>query len=370
MNNLLHISGNIFPELGVINHHTKNIWKELSKEFDEYHIIARNQNNKFSHTVDGNIHLHLVPKIINKQRIFFLTSFWMFVLIRRYKITHLLSQSAIIGGFTGVLASKFYRVPILIEIHGDVYFKYMKEMTIADKLFSKIARYTFKNATRIRSLSSSMNVMLSGYGIVEKITIVPNRVNLQLFDSNKKSYSLSDPIKIISIGRFVEQKGYDIAIEAIKDLSMKYNIELSLIGGGGLFDKFSKMAIGFSNIKLIKWIEQKELKLLLENADIYIQPSKPFYGEAMPRTILEAMAMKLPIVSTKIAAIPGILNKENSILINSNSVEELKSSIVILIEDNLLREKIGQKAYQDVSTKYEWNSIFKLYRNTILTMEY
>ena len=368
---LLHISANTYPPLDGKHHHTKNIWKELSKSFDEYHILARCETNKYSFSQEGNIYLHLVPRITKKSKIFFFTSFWMFYIIKKYEITHLLSQCPIVGGFSASLASKFFKIPLMVEIHGDVYFKFMKEASLKDKIFSIITKFTFNNATKIRSLSSTMNIMLKNDGIKNNYVVIPNRVNLSLFDTKKISYELHKPIKIISIGRFVEQKGYDIAIEVIKELSEKYNIELYLIGGGTLYEKFDSMSKGFENIKLIKWIEQKELKVLLEETDIYIQPSKPFFGEAMPRTILEAMAMKLPIISTNIAAIPGVLeNKKNALLIKPNSKEELKQALETLIGDDNLREQIAKQAYKDVLDKYEWNKVFELYRNELKSMKY
>jgi len=370
MAKLLHISGNTYPPLDKKEHHTKRIWKELAKGFDEYHILARSEDNKYRYSKEGNIYLHLVPRITKKSKIFFFSSFWMFYLIKKYNITHLLAQCPIVGGFTASLASKFYKTPLMVEIHGDVYFKYMKEDNLKDKLFSKIVKFTFHNATKIRSLSSAMNSMLIDSGIdVEKIQIIPNRVNIDLFQSKKNNYELHDPIRIISIGRFVEQKGYDIAIEAIKELSSTYNIELFLVGGGPLYQEYEDSARGFSNIHLVNWIEQNELKKLLEDSDIYIQPSKPFYGEAMPRTILEAMAMKLPVITTNIAAIPGIvIHGENGLLITPKSQDELVQVIEKLIHDTNLRQRIALNGYQDVLEKYEWNKVFEIYRKEILSM--
>ena len=106
---LLHISENTYPPLDGKHHHTKNIWRELTKVFDEYHILARSETNSYSYLNEGNIHLHLVPRITNKSKIFFFTSFWII------KITHLLSQCPIIGGFTATLASKFYQIPLMVE---------------------------------------------------------------------------------------------------------------------------------------------------------------------------------------------------------------------------------------------------------------
>ena len=166
------------------------------------------------------------------------------------------------------------------------------------------------------------------------------------------------------------QKGYDLAIDSIKKLSNKYDIELFLIGGGQLYDSFKKQIEGYRNIHLIKWIKQSELVELICNADIYIQPSKPFLGEAMPRTIIEAMALKLPIIASNIAAIPGILNQGNSLLIEPNSIENLSEALETLINNEEFRFRIANQAHKDVSEKYEWDTVFDKYRNEIINMKY
>ena len=136
LNNILHISANMYSPLQCREHHTKKIWKELSKGFDEYHIIARSKNNKFNHSVEGNIHLHLIPKIITKSRIFIISSFLMYFVIKKYKINYLLCQSALFGGFSAAIFSKVFKIPLMVEIHGDIYFKFMKELSLKDEIFS------------------------------------------------------------------------------------------------------------------------------------------------------------------------------------------------------------------------------------------
>ena len=370
MNNLLHVSPNQYPPLNGKEHHTKNIWKELAVGFDEYHVLARSEDNRYSYTIEGNIHLHLIPKIMDKSKIFFISSIWAFYIIKKYEINRLLCQCPIVGGFTCILASKYFKIPIMVEIHGDVYFKYMNEPGILNRIYSFFAKTTFNNATKIRSLSSSMNRILNSLGIRENIVIIPNRVDLNLFQNRKDNYKLHNPIKVLSIGRFVEQKGYDVAIESIKILSKRYNLVLNLVGGGKLANKFKDQSFGYDNIKFIEWIDQSELKDLMSQTDIYIQPSKPYLGEAMPRTILEAMAMKLPIISTNIAAIPGVLNDSNSIVIKPNNVIDLVDAIEKLILNSELRERIALCGYQDVCEKYEWNKVFHLYREEIKSMNY
>lgn len=367
MINLLHISANQFSGI-TGSSHTSKIWYELAKGFDNYYILARSKHNKFEKFKEGNINLILIPKLFNSSMIFVLSSFILPFYIKKYKINRILAQDALAGGISSIFTSKLFNVPVMIEIHGDIYFDFFKEKTFKKKVLSRISKYVFKNATKVRSLSSEMTKLLNENIELDNIVLIPNRVNCDFFSPPKIDYATTDEIVITSVGRFVRQKGFDVAIKAVKKLSEQYRLKLILIGGGSLKSELEALIGESKNIQLIDWIEQDKLIELLKKSDIYIQPSLPYFGEAMPRTILESMAMGLPIISTTVCAIPGILNSNNSILINPGSTDNLEEAIVRLIQNDKLRETIGKQAYSDVSIKYNWNDMFDLYRNEIITM--
>jgi len=216
-----------------------------------------------------------------------------------------------------------------------------------------------------------MTEWLNANGIVKNVVEIPNRVDVSLFNPPKMDYSQGKMIRLISIGRFVPQKGYSIAIESIRQLSDRYPIQASFIGGGPMLETWQKQAGKSAGIAFISWMDQRELIGHLRASDVYIQPSLAFLGEAMPRTILEAMAMGLPVIASDIAAIPGIIrNGENGLLVPPNDPDALARAIEELIQNRPLREFLGKNARKDAETKYEWNQLFNLYRKELLSMDY
>ena len=367
---MLHISANQLP-LWDKPHHTHKIWNELSRGFDEYHLLGRSKDNHFHTLRKGNITIHLVPALGRRNRSFFLTGFHVFRVIRKEKITHLLAQSPVWGGVAATLASRYFRIPLMVEIHGDVYFSYWKSAKPLEKILGSLAKFSLKKASRVRSLSPKMTDILRSYEITDNVTEIPNRVDLQLFDSPKREYALGNPVTLLSIGRFVEQKGYSIAISCMQALAAKYNIQLILIGGGKEYQKLNVLIGSSDRIQLIEWMPQEKLIEWIQSADIYLQPSLPDLGEAMPRTILEAMAMGLPIIASEIAAIPGVLNhEENALLIAPGKTESLIEAIEKMIENPGLRKRLGTRARKDVEAHYEWNRSFDRYRQELLNMNY
>ena len=106
---------------------------------------------------------------------------------------------------------------------------------------------------------------------------------------------------------------------------------------------------------------------MIINSDIYIQTS---ISETGPRTILEAMAMKIPIISSDVGLFPDISNLEVGLIYKKHNKEDLLKKLNLLMEDKNMRERVAKNAYQLSLDRYEWNKVFKLYRSEILNMEY
>ncbi|MFZ3588948.1 glycosyltransferase family 4 protein [Bacillus sp. DJP31] len=364
MKNLLHISSNEFPDLSV-KHATRRIWCELSRGFDQYHIMARSKDNRFHTYKEGNIYLHLVPKL-GKAKSFFFTSIYMLRIIRKYKINIMLSQCPLLGGYLATIVSKITKTPIMVEIHGLEYFNILGSGKIHNKVIAKMIRYSFSNATKVRSLSEKMSDMLAEHKVKANIVVIPNRVNTKLFNMPKTNNIINQKVKVVSVGRFVWEKSYDVAINTILELQKKYDIELTLIGGGPLLKDFMKLAKGNEKINLITWIPQEKFVPILNESDIYIQPS---VSEGMPRTILEAMAMRLPLIVSDVGAISGIIKHNiNGLLIEPGDSKSLKHALEELINNHTLRNQIATNGYIDATTKYEWNNVFDKYKKEIIEM--
>lgn len=366
MTNLLHISSNVFPDLNS-SHSTKKIWEELSIGFNEYHILARSKNNKFSSTKRGNIHLHLIPNLWSTKSFFF-SSIYMKHLIKKYKITVLLSQCSILGGPIAAYYSKKYSIPLMTEIHGMEYFRILNSSKKKYSSIKKIMKYTFSNSTKVRSLSPKMTELLKSHSIVTNVVEIPNRVNLEIFSPPKSNFEIDkNEIKIVSVGRFVWEKNYEMAINVIAKMQKKYPLKLILIGDGPLKEKYERIIDeNNSNVEIHSWMSQEKFVPLVRNCDIYIQTSS---SEGLPRTLLEAMALKLPVITTNVGAIEGVVrNYDNGILIVQDDPNELEKSLSHLIENLTLRQELAENAYLDVLNNYEWKSIFKKYREELLEM--
>ena len=363
MKKALHISPNSYESIMSAGG-TRKIWEELAKNYDEYHVLSRSKDLKYHIDKCDNIVLHTVPNVLKKTYPFFLTSYiYLKKILREEQFDIVICQCSIFGGYSAVRLLKG-KIPILMEIHGVFYFQIMKSKKFINRFLSKVIRYSLENCTAIRSLNKNMTAELKNLGIQNRIVEVENRVDLNLFTPPKDSQKISDEIKLISIGNFDECKGHRYAFEALKKLKEKYDISFMLISGGTLKHQYESIIKDYEiNVKLVDRCSQEELKDYLRKSNIYIQTSKE---EAMPRVILEAMAMKLPVITSKAGFIEGtITDKENGLLTEIGDVDGLVDAIEYLINSESERIRLTENAYKDILDRFEWNKCFDQYRSLL-----
>jgi glycosyltransferase involved in cell wall biosynthesis len=362
----LHISANSYPPLNGKHHFTKEIWFELAKGFDEYHILARSENNRYSFTNEKNIYLHLLPKLSSKSKLFFFTSFWMFRIISKYQISHLLSQCPILGGFAATLASKYYKIPLMVEINGREYIRW-DETNAYFGLLKKMQNFVFKNASKVRFPNNEIKKYLISLDFFVNSVYIPHRVNHELFNKQKSNFEIGEILNIVSVGRFVWEKDYLFLIDTF--MSVNFPIRLTLIGGGELEQEYIRLyssRISKLDLVLIKFLSQNELINLVINCDIYIQSS---VSETGPRTLLEAMALQMPILSSNIGIFSDIIEYSKcGIMFEARNKNDLLLKLNSLIESIEIRSEISKNGYFISKEKYSWNKCFDIYREELLSM--
>lgn len=363
---ILHVTANAYPPLPV-NHHTKRIWQELSIAADQYHILGRSINNKCSLSKESNITLHLIPSIGKRQISFLFTSFYTLWLLKKINPSHILVQCPVFGGLAAVCCKIFSNVNVIIEFHGDHYFH-----PLSNSLRGKLRYYLFKFVTsislrfcdKIRSLSSEMTENINrvyGSQFETKISLIPNRVDLNVFKAPKSDYNLDGPIKIVTVGSFIHRKNN---LELIKHLAeLDINFQLTLIGSGPLKNEYLQLSelLGISEQIAIKEnLSHVELAEALRNTDLYIHYS---LSEALPRAVMEAMAIGLPVILTKVGYLTDLIdNGKNAYLITERTSKNLKSILSPLIASDELRRTIGIRARKTIENNFEWNKVFNTYR--------
>src|SRR3954452_23088929 len=100
------------------------IFKELARGAAEYHVLGQSRTLSFSTEREGNLYLHLVPS--PSARIFSLVSYQATYLIRKYSLQGALVQDPVLGGVAAFHSTRLLRIPLMVELHTDIYFHYLR----------------------------------------------------------------------------------------------------------------------------------------------------------------------------------------------------------------------------------------------------
>lgn len=137
------------------------------------------------------------------------------------------------------------------------------------------------------------------------------------------------PLRLVNIGRFVEQKGQMLLVEAMARLrDTQLDVHLMLVGDGemraDLEAAIARHGLG-DRIILTGWLDEAGVRRELAGAHGLILPS---FAEGLPMVVMEAMAMARPVIATFIAGIPELVRpEETGWLVPAGDVDALTQAV-------------------------------------------
>lgn len=225
--------------------------------------------------------------------------------------------------------------------------------------------------------------ILKRYNISEKkIEVLNNGVDIKRFNiegADKKKllrerYNLKESdFVIIFSGRLVREKGIIELLKSFNKVNKIYNMKLLIVGASWFSNDFDdKFTIelksiakeSLENIIFTGYVNYDEIHNVYNTADIAVLPS--IWNDPFPLTILECMAVGLPIISTQSGGIPEMLDNKCGILlpIDENIIENLSESIEYLFKNKNIREKMKnlsrEKVKLNFSTEVFYNNFLDL----------
>jgi colanic acid/amylovoran biosynthesis glycosyltransferase len=190
-----------------------------------------------------------------------------------------------------------------------------------------------------------------------KIQRVYNGLDLSVF---KQATPGAEPVRLLSIGRLIEKKGFKFLIEACRLLrSSGFPFVCQIVGEGPEHDHLQE-AIQLSQladtVRLRGALPQTELVEILSQSSIFVFPAvRDSAGDTdnLPTVLIEAMASSLPIIATRIAGIPEIVqHNENGILVPEKDPAQLANAIRAMAGDQALLERFGGASRRIAEEKF------------------
>ena len=178
-------------------------------------------------------------------------------------------------------------------------------------------------------------------------------VDVSIFSRRKES-DVSPTPKFIVTGNLTVRKGHQYLFQAFSKLQKEYpNAELHSFGSPRPdFKKVMKQWEGFPHLYLNKTISQQELNQHLKTCTAFVFPS---LEEGFARSLLEAMAVGLPIIATHESGATTILDKESAIIVPGTNSDAIYQAMKALCENRDLIWYYGEKSWEKGGHANTWN---------------
>lgn len=198
------------------------------------------------------------------------------------------------------------------------------------------------------------------WGNLPNITVIPNANTF----ATSQVAALENK-KVIAIGRYTYQKGFERLIEAWNILSPGFpGWKLDIIGNGEERDKLQDLIHAYhldGQVTLVS--PTKSIDKVYLDASVLVMSSR---YEGLPMVLLEAQAFGLPIVSFACKCGPKdiVANGETGFLVEENDIEGLARQLVKVMKDKNLRKQMGRKAkeaslrYAEDAVMAKWTALF------------
>ena len=244
-------------------------------------------------------------------------------------------------------------------MHGPTEFFDLRHYRLVEKLRS--ARFV----VCISDFARSQLMALAESDTWSRLHVVHMGVPVENFTPSESADLPEHAPCVLYIGRLVPEKGQAVLLEAVALLAKRgHEIGVTLAGDGALRSELESLAerLGLaSQVTFLGAVSQDELRRLYEKASIFCLPS---FAEGVPVVLMEAMAMGVPVISTRIAGIPELIeNGRSGFLVSPGRPEELADRLEALLDNPSLRHEMGAAGRKKVLLEFNAkNSATQLYQ--------
>lgn len=261
--------------------------------------------------------------------------------------------------FIGILSNKI----TIFHLHASHFIDYF--IHGRNFLVKRIFGFVVRKAHTVVVLSESWEKAIRKNYKPHRVHVIRNPISV------KVTTEFTPPERtnkdILFLGFFIKSKGvYELIKAMVNVIKACKDAQLLLCGKGEEEDGLRKLIKALDlqdNVKIVGWVEQEEKAKLLKLARVFVLPS---YKEGMPIALLEALAFGVPVVATKVGAIPEILKDGYSgLLVEPGDINNLSDKLILLLENLELNCRLRQnsielaKKFQSSEIAKKWVTLYK-----------
>lgn len=249
-----------------------------------------------------------------------------------------------------LLPFQLFKTPIIFTLHGI----YWRERKLKEKFYSKICSILGEFRFQIYYPYLTRFVAISPYVLDEmkprgfdtsKAVVIGNPVSDEFFNVKKRDENIILYPATLILRK--NQHGFLKAVSKIKKELNDYKIVFTASGDIDYISNLNRFAKSNNlNVEFLGKVPYKKMLELYSKASIVALTS---FQETLPMSVLEAMASGTPVLASNVGGLKYLIkDNENGLLVNPYNTDIIAEKILILIQDENLRKKMGQNSKRSV----------------------
>jgi colanic acid/amylovoran biosynthesis glycosyltransferase len=235
-----------------------------------------------------------------------------------------------------------------LAIHGPVEFFDVYRNHLTEKVLG--AQFTLA----ISDFGRSQLMALTDEERWKDIHVVRCGLGSDFLDSARSAPPQRTPGHILCVGRLAPVKGQAVLIEACASLiSDGVPAHVTFVGAGPQRAQLEALALRHGIAEYVRFagaVGQDRIREFFAAADVFCLPS---FAEGLPVVLMEAMALGVPVVTTRIMGVPELVEDgETGLLVAPGHVGQLTAALAQLLNDQVLRERLAAQAYDKVRREF------------------
>lgn len=361
-------------DAGGQNVHVAELSSALTRQGHEVTVYTRRDNRRAPAKVDSPAGYHVVhvpagpPKKLPKDELLPYMGEFGRVLRSRWakERPDVVHAHFWMSGLASILAARDLDIPVTQTFHalGAVKRRYQGKNDTSPPERIRLERMIAKQADRVIATCSDEVFELARMGLPRsRASVVPCGVDLGRFTADGATLPRSAAHRIVSVGRLVPRKGFDIPITALTALP---DTELVIAGGPGsgrietdeeaqrLRETAERAGVS-DRLRLPGQVSREDMPGLLRSADAVV--CTPWY-EPFGIVPLEAMACGIPVVAAAVGGLTDtVVDGVTGLLVPPHSPRDLAAALRRLLSDESTREAFGIAGQDRVRARYSWDRV-------------
>ena len=353
-------SGVVATELGI----------ELSKRGHEIHFITYSQPVRLD-ALSSNLHYHEVNvpdyPLFKYEPYELALSSKLYDVVSKHKIDVLHVHYAIPHAYAAYMAKKILnengcKIPIITTLHGT-------DITLVGNhpFYKPAVTFSINKSDIVTCVSKSlMEDTREFFGIERDIKVIPNFIDIEKYERKhniceNNFISQGDEKIIVHVSNFRPLKRIIDVLKIFEKVNSEISSKLIMVGDGP-DKKKAKDYLRKNNLKnrVIFLGKTNEVDEILCSSDLFLLPSEK---ESFGLAALEAMALKVPVISTNTGGLKELnINGNSGYTSDIGDIDSMASNAIKILSDKSLKKKYRSQAFENAK-KYDIKKIIPLYEN-------